>query len=167
MLHISGRTAASTRLGFGLLVALASVVGCSSSDAKTAGSGGNGSGGASSGSACSSISTEADCTARADCHALSVQTMCPGSGAPCPFEFKYCSDTNCGPACSSTQLCVGSQTVGGAIGNVPAPPSYSCQPKPSVCGAAVDCQCAASACPPIHGCQSSSPGQIECVEEVP
>jgi hypothetical protein len=176
MLHFSGRAAASARLGFGLLVALASVVGCGSSDAKTAGSGGNGSGGngsggngsgGASGSACSSISTEADCAARADCHAVSVQTMCPGSGAACPFEFKYCSDTNCGPACSSTQLCVGSQTVGGAINNVPAPPSYSCQPKPSACGATVDCQCAASACPPSHGCQSSSPGQIECVEEVP
>jgi len=163
MLLFSDRAAASAPLAFGLLVTLASVVGCGSSDAKTAG----GSGGSSAGAACPSITVEADCTARADCHAISEQILCPGSGGPCPFQFKYCSDTNCGPACSAAQLCVGSQTVGGAVGIAQAAPTYACQPKPSACSATVDCTCAASACAASYNCQSSSPGEIECVRAVP
>ncbi|HEY5375880.1 MAG TPA: hypothetical protein VIK01_19510 [Polyangiaceae bacterium] len=169
MLLLSERAGVGARLALGLLVTLVAVVSCGSSDAKTAGGGGSGSGsgGAGAGAACSSITVEADCTARADCHAISEQILCPGSGAPCPFQFKYCSDTRCGPACSAAELCVGSQTVGGAVGGAQAAPTYACQSKPSACSASVDCACAGTACAASYNCQSSSPGQIECVQAVP
>ena len=196
MLLLSERAGVSARLALGFLVTLLAVVSCGSSDAKTAGGGGGGGGSNSSGggsnssgggsnssgggsgsggssgtggasAACSSITVEADCTARADCHAISEQILCPGSGAPCPFQFKYCSDTHCGPACSAAQLCVGSQTVGGAAGGAQAAPTYVCQPKPSACSATVDCACAGTACAASYNCQSSSPGQIECVQAAP
>src|SRR5450432_1155127 len=144
--------------------------------------GSNNAGSGGSGGSCANLTTLADCKAHTGCNAIYRTLECPGSGAPCPTEFAYCSSTGCGPECSSGSICVSQQVSGGATiesndaGACPADthatsggrcdrdPSYACAVIPASCGATVDCACASSVC---QGCQSVAAGQVNCVELVP
>jgi len=144
--------------------------------------GGNGAGGTASGDGCAMIDNENACKARSDCTAIYKTLLCPGSGAPCPTVFAYCSNSGCGPACSAGSICVSQLIEGGARiepgdgGTCPVgehlsggacmrDPDYTCKPLPTACGSAVNCACAQSLC--AGTCQSASATQINCVEAVP
>ncbi len=150
----------------------------------TAGASNGGAGGSTSGGpSCSTLTTLAACTARTDCYAISEPILCPGSGTPCPSQFKRCSDNGCDPACTSGSVCVRELTQGGALimendagacptGSSPSgfenrctwDPTYTCKPIPAACGTKLDCTCAASLC---LGCRTASAAQVDCEEDVP
>lgn len=142
-----------------------------------------GSGGATSGSSCSTVTTEAACKARTDCQAIYGVIPCPGSGAACPTEFTYCSNSGCGPACNRGSVCVKEQVSGGAripeddagacpqgehpngSGTCERDATYMCQPIPAACNGTVSCACAQGLC--FGSCQNASQTQIECLALVP
>ncbi len=159
--------------------------GASSSAGASSTAGASSSAGASNGGgpSCSALTTLAACSARSDCYAISEPILCPGSGTPCPSEFKRCSDNGCDPACTSNSVCVRELTQGGAImlendagacpsgthatasgGQCARDPSYTCKPIPAACGATIDCTCAASLC---SGCRTATAAQVSCELDVP
>jgi hypothetical protein len=89
--------------------------------------------------------------------------------------------TSCGTtACTANQVCVRTQTVGGAVncpgdgGTCPvgyelmqgccvAIPAWSCEARPSGCGTSVSCGCAAATfCTAGHTCTMPRDNEIDC-----
>jgi len=149
----------------------------------SSGTGALGGGGATSGDHCSLVTSEAACKARTDCQAIYGIIPCPGSGAACPTQFTYCSNSGCGPACNADSVCVKEQVSGGAhipeddagacpqgdhsngSGACERDPTYTCQSIPAGCNGTVSCACAQALC--SGSCQRASQTQIDCLQLVP
>lgn len=150
----------------------------------TAGKGGSGSGGAS--GACAALDSNA-CAAQSDCYYITRLLECPGT--QCPYVFDRCADSGCDPACTSGNVCISNQTVGGPLiepndagacptGMHPVPsggtesrhceanPTYTCASRPPACGGTMSCACAGALCESGHACQGATEAQISCVEAI-
>lgn len=161
--------------------------GCTSA-AGTPGAGGDAGGGAGGASgACAGLDATA-CAARSDCDYITHLLACPGT--QCPYVFDRCADNGCDPACTTGNVCVSNQTVGGALiepndagacptgmhlvpsggtapGHCEANPTYTCASRPAACAGTLSCACAGVLCESGHACQRATEAQVSCVEAVP
>jgi hypothetical protein len=97
-------------------------------------------------------------------------TTCPADGGA----------SGCNPACTSGEVCLRAQTIGGAIfyvdeagacppmrhpeGNLCVQnPTFSCAPIPSGCGGTPTCACASPLCAAPCNCTDASAAEIDCV----
>jgi hypothetical protein len=114
---------------------------------------------------------------RVACAAAALIAACSSSGG----SNGDAAGTACGSStCAATQVCVRTQTQGGAVlcpqdgGQCPdgydlsggccvMTPSYGCVARPSACGAAVTCACAmATLCTAGHTCTMPRDNEIDC-----
>ncbi len=162
----------------------------SSGSSGTSGASGSGSSGASSSGSSGALDGGKACPADAGGNSCFCGDLVCKDGqwtcGPCSTDG---GAGTCSPACESGKVCVKDQVVGGAIvfpddaGTCPAgrhfvadhceqDPTYACAAYPSGCtGLALTCTCAASICTSQSSCsftcESTSPGQVNCLCQTP